>query len=630
MLFNETTGEMQVNACAAGEICPFVFSGNSTCESVGELEVYPGDYCANNANCTTGICESGMCVNLQEPNCTNVYDCSPGLYCNISSLECEPQRSEGQSCYFEYDCENDLTCIMGVCVQYFSLDLGAQVDYVEDRNTGLTLACATGFSEYSNKFNTNVCAPVIKSATFPAQCQPDSMCFDSTGIFKTPCICGYGNSGYCPPFPGDPPIQQFMQNFTQIITLNSACNTFSRFRFTCFGQSSPYVRNLFNEFQVVYAQIMEGIYPLTENVQSCVADALLSDYVAKQEAANTPVVRECVPYDCEFHEEMKGINQCVFYEIDVGEFQYSNPRIHLAPCLNNETDTCSLVPASNSTCEPLATTRYPGDYCETHMDCVSSDCASGMCQGNMFNTTCESIYDCNPGSYCNFTYMVCAIQKQIGEECLSEFECENHLGCNMGICTPYFSIPDGSFTDMAEEDGFATLCASGYAYMGQCQAPPTSNATPPANCDINKDCTSSIAGVSKPCLCGYNPTGESYCPLFIGDPIPQKGIANMKKLISYNHICNTFSRFNEGCFLRNIASLGTYYSYASAMLNYTMYAEVQEPAVCINVTLGRSIQETAMKATQYSAPQPKPDIDEGGSSGEVLGLVGTMLLWTSL
>ena len=628
MQFNEATGVMEVTACPAGEICPFVFSGNSTCESVGELEIYPGDYCATNTNCTSGICDLGLCINLQEPNCTNVYDCSPGLYCNLSSLYCEPQRIPGESCMFEYDCENDSTCVMGVCVEYFSLGVGEAVDFVEDRNTGLTLACASGFSAYSSAQHINLCALAPKTTKFPAKCQPDSMCEDSSQTYKAPCICSYGNGGYCPPFPGDPPVLQFIQIFQQITTLNAACNTFSRFRFTCFGQSSPEVRNLFNEFQVQYTLIMDGLYPLTMNAESCVANTLLSDYVAMQEVASTNVTQVCEPFDCNYQEEMEANDQCVFYELETAAFQYLNPTVHLAACLN-ETDVCTVVKASNSTCEPPLPTRYPGDYCETHMDCISSNCGSNMCQGFVVSNNCSNVYDCNPGSYCDFDTLFCTAQKTLGQSCLTEYECANHLGCNMGICTVYFSVSNGNFIDGATEDGFSTLCASGFAYMGECQPPPTSKTPPPSNCTFNTECESSIPGVVKLCTCGYNPAGQSLCPLFLGDTVPQVGLASMKKLVAFNHICNTFSRFSEGCFLRNNAALGPYYIYASAMLNYTMFATIQYNEDCLYSTLARNILQTWSKAKQHNFPQPKPqpDKDEDGSSRERLGL-GVLLLWT--
>lgn len=351
--------------------------------------------------------------------------------------------------------------------------------------------------------------------------------------------------------------------------------------------------------------------------------------MAMQEANSTQVTPVCEPYDCEYQEEMEANNQCVFYELEAGEFQYGNPTVHLAPCTLNETDVCTLVKASNSTCEPPLPIRYPGDYCETHMDCVSSNCASNMCQGYLLNVSCSNIYDCNPGSYCDLNSLVCTLQKTAGQSCITEYECANHLGCNMGTCTTYFSVPNGNFTDAEEEDGFATLCASGFAYMGQCQAPPTSANASPFNCTIGKDCKSSISGVVKPCTCGYNPAGQSYCPLFLGDPIPQISLTNMKKLVSFNHICNTFSRFTEGCFLRNTAALGPYYAYASAMLNYTMFTEIQDNEDCLYSTVAKNIRQTALKAAQYNFPQPTPDKDEDGSSGEVLKLA-VLLLWTGL
>ena len=610
----ETDNSMQVNACGPGQVCPFVTSGNSTCDYAPPVELYPGDYCANNAFCTTGLCVNGVCSNVASSyNCTNVYDCSPGLFCNISSLLCEPQLNSGESCFMDFDCQNDKACVWGQCVAYLSLPIGAPVDAAEDIATGLTFACSSGFSTVTA--GQRVCALAPHSTAVPQKCQPGSMCSDSSGTYSAACICGFNGEGFCPLFPGDQLVMELLSSLDSVLTFNAYCNTFSRFRFTCFAESEVWQKNEFNQFQERYALITEGLYPLywSAEDENCLQEALLPDLVAYMEAANNTIASTCIPHTC----QESGSDQCLLYDISVSGFQYSAPSVYLSACLN-ETEVCFIENSMNGTCQGPVPTRYSGDYCETHMDCLSGDCASGICQGFLVNSNCSNIYDCNPGTYCDLDTLECTPQKTVNMVCNSDYDCENNLGCNIGVCTPYFSLPINATTDSEDEDGLALVCETGFAFLGACTEAPKSLHTPGANCTLDSECYSTIDEWSKPCTCTYSGTGKQYCPMFPGDPIPQQAIAVLKQLIPFNFICGSYSRFREGCFLRMNNALAPFYAYQSLMMNYTMWAEMQEAEECYAQTLGAEYYRAAENAAYYNKPKPTPDNDENPSGAHTL------------
>jgi hypothetical protein len=142
-----------MNPCKnSGQMCPGTRTTNSTCQNNQTPLGYPGDYCSSNSNCMSAICKSSVCQGLaQGSTCTYIYDCNPGLFCNTTtqpSSTCQAQVAQNQACGSEYDCQNSLTCSLGICIPYVSLAIGQTTDVVD--YNGFSMACATGFANVIN------------------------------------------------------------------------------------------------------------------------------------------------------------------------------------------------------------------------------------------------------------------------------------------------------------------------------------------------------------------------------------------------------------------------------------------------------------------------------------------------
>lgn len=151
------------------------------------------------------------------------------------------------------------------------------------------------------------------------------------------------------------------------------------------------------------------------------------------------------------------------------------------------------------------------------------------------------------------------IQKEIGESCVLDDECNLQSVCDNGVCVGYFSLGSHNYTTNANGFGFSYTCESGwsvpfntthYSCMPLEKAP-KSPKTGPKPCNIGDLCPPAQTGAgydSKPCTCGLNNNGTAYCPLFEGDAQLQDAISNWKAIVDdYDH-CNTISRWDAGCF----------------------------------------------------------------------------------
>ena len=133
-------------------------------------------------------------------------------------------------------------------------------------------------------------------------------------------------------------------------------------------------------------------------------------------------------------------------------------------------------------------------------------------------------------------------------------------------------------------------CKSGAAISdgngGYACATPDVSISLPTKCLPGSKCSSKTGQYSQPCVCGNNPTGTSYCPLFAGDPQVQSALSASVSVLSNNSICNTFSRFSLNCFA-NEPELSNFLQFA---LNFTLiyngyYPLVQKSLACVNLTL---------------------------------------------
>ena len=116
------------------------------------------------------------------------------------------------------------------------------------------------------------------------------------------------------------------------------------------------------------------------------------------------------------------------------------------------------VPGLDLTCGSLTAAitplGIPGEPCSNNTDCWSDVvCINGICVGRDEGSECSEDQECDVNMFCNMQLGQigkCAYQLSENYTCYSDFQCANSLGCNgfdfmnPGICTPYYSLPNGS------------------------------------------------------------------------------------------------------------------------------------------------------------------------------------------
>ena len=232
----------------------------------------------------------------------------------------------------------------------------------------------------------------------------------------------------------------------------------------------------------------------------------------------------------------------------------NNSTISVEQC--DYSEYCPLPILGNSNCIAYPIPKnYPGDYCDQDIDCINGNCVAKKCVGASANESCDAVWGCNPGLYCNITSSMCQPSRQQGESCTSNYDCNNEAGCNDGFCTSFFSLDNTQPVDYVYHNGFSPMCKTGYAgfdhtYLTHnCTTAPQSNSTTPMSCNIGDTCMSDTPEVTTECTCGYNSDGQAYCPLFIGDKEWQDYITYAQAALSHNGGCNTFSRWEYSCFV---------------------------------------------------------------------------------
>lgn len=177
---------------------------------------------------------------------------------------------------------------------------------------------------------------------------------------------------------------------------------------------------------------------------------------------------------------------------------------------------------------------YPGEYCDQNTLCIlSSKCENSICTGVSIGGRCQVHSDCLKGNYCDSTSETCIAQILNGNSCTNEVQCINTHGCYNNICTPYYSIENGSKVksidknqDMACKSGFAYnsdgsnyICLSKYYLNGTVPSTNFVECTPFENSCQQTAGTFQLPKVA--CNCTFNEEGKSYCPALY--PINEQG-----------------------------------------------------------------------------------------------------------
>ena len=203
--------------------------------------------------------------------------------------------------------------------------------------------------------------------------------------------------------------------------------------------------------------------------------------------------------------------------------------------------------------------QYPGGVCSTNKDCINGgECNQNKCQSVNEGNTCMDSSDCNYGFACyindkfNSTAETCNKLKSMGANCINEFECQMNQGCFNGVCTNYFSLPDGTNLRPNNMDNQYSFCSSGDDQYGYCDSLKNINESEETTdelvpCDESNPCRyKSINGTvtrQSLCKCGKSTDGSRYCPIFGGNSKYAYGIKQMKDLINVDKSqCNTIER----------------------------------------------------------------------------------------
>jgi hypothetical protein len=234
----------------------------------------------------------------------------------------------------------------------------------------------------------------------------------------------------------------------------------------------------------------------------------------------------CAKYQCDDTTS----SSCITVHTGINSVGYNNVTLSHG-CPNGE--SCFVfMPWDTFTVEPkdlkvqcgqifTFTLRYPGEYCSLDSDCFGSHshneigkCINQKCTGMAEGDTCFDTAHCLKGLYCNKNTKKCAKQRQIGESCLSSFDCINNIMCHNSTCSiEPFTLPLGAVIGKDPIDQFQ--CVFGTSHGNLCSS---FNQTVEdfITCNYNEKCnyTTSDGGlVLKDCGCGYNSEGQGYCPM---------------------------------------------------------------------------------------------------------------------
>ena len=262
---------------------------------------------------------------------------------------------------------------------------------------------------------------------------------------------------------------------------------------------------------------------------------------------------------------------------------------------------CTTPPSKEIEVKDAANT-LPGDPCTTDIQCLSGTCTMGYCVGAAVGTACDEDSDCNPGNFCDATTNECSALLTQGEGCDRDEMCQMNMGCNLGLCTPYFSVADTAESNTVSDCGnndypnfplsgsagiqFSVFCMSGVCNTkdNTCSSALKSNTDLPVSCTTGQaGCpTSSTTGVtgSTECVLGKNPNGDFYCAAEIGDQPYQNFMAwftgtYIQLASGHSDVCHTLHRHLEPVCLNMLGGtylLNQWTIYYNSARNYAVYA----------------------------------------------------------
>lgn len=232
----------------------------------------------------------------------------------------------------------------------------------------------------------------------------------------------------------------------------------------------------------------------------------------------------------------------------------------------------------------------PGDACKNDEECDGiGKCVNYVCGGGKTGDFCDDLPDCDVGYSCHNLQQTasCEAQVSLGGKCgsyISNDYCVNSATCSNGVCEALFSKGPGAIVDTEHA---ALLCNTGFykelvnlPEKAICiQAPKSPNIPQPVKCNAGEWCYSGDYNYAIPCECGYNPTGQGYCPLFPGDSKYQTFLESLKAYIQKADLnkCHILNVGLETCG----ASKEVYDTMLQSKREVDFYPFIQENDECI-------------------------------------------------
>jgi hypothetical protein len=206
-----------------------------TCDNKSLLtrtRIFPGLDCSSNQECIYGTCLDGLCKGKDfNESCEGHNQCPLKSSCRNGSegKTCQPLSNLNENCNDDYDCQNNLGCHFGTCINYISLPNGAKINKQIRNHFPL---CESGYDL------NGVCESLTTKEGEMMDCNPDKgkNCnyIDSNNndiVVNENCLCGKNATGtkFCAMGNNSPEWVEYLNLLKKVLSFPSDnCNTVER------------------------------------------------------------------------------------------------------------------------------------------------------------------------------------------------------------------------------------------------------------------------------------------------------------------------------------------------------------------------------------------------------------------
>lgn len=292
------------------------------------------------------------------------------------------------------------------------------------------------------------------------------------------------------------------------------------------------------------------------------------------------LTESCPKFQCKPRSMHFDTDTCIYKSHDTN---------YIHPCSSGQYCNATFT-ETNSTCvsPPIEEgISYPGEHCQTNDTCKFGYCLDSICRGKHWLETCTSTDECNAGLFCRKS--TCWPLLTEAEACISDNECQNHLGCykrpweDKGECVPYFIVDSGyrTYDCINYTSRFCksmTCMSPGGTGKGLCIDPPHSSKHLLDSCEKNSDCYAESKNYEffSKCRCGLNSESQKYCSPFLGDESGQALTQLIKQWYSSDtiHTCHSTRTESQLC-IRKWDKYNEFISSYYNFLHQTMYRNTE-------------------------------------------------------